>query len=172
MCGEKSGYSGLRAWVRGSPPHVRGKGWQERSTTANRRITPAYAGKRPSASAPVWGRRDHPRMCGEKPALAAMVSYLVGSPPHMRGKGLVGAHDGRSPGITPAYAGKRDRRPRPCALRQDHPRICGEKRSPSPALCTPSGSPPRMRGKRCGDKVKHCFHGITPAHAGKSSDSQ
>ena len=34
--------------------------------------------------------------------------------------------------------------------------------------CAMLGSPPRMRGKGCRDKVKHCFHGITPAYAGKS----
>ena len=45
MCGEKRVI--LSAWTRwlGSPPHVRGKGFQERSPVAAARITPAYAGK-------------------------------------------------------------------------------------------------------------------------------
>ena len=66
VCGEKLVFFKAPDAEAGSPPHVRGKGWQERSTTANRRITPACAGKSTSRSAPPQAQRDHPRMCGEK----------------------------------------------------------------------------------------------------------
>ena len=46
--------------------------------------------------------------------------------------------------------------------------MCGEKMMKAGSNCAMLGSPPRMRGKGCRDKVKHCFHGITPAYAGKS----
>ena len=45
--------------------------------------------------------------------------------------------------------------------------MCGEKMMKAGSNCAMLGSPPRMRGKGCRDKVKHCFHGITPAYAGK-----
>ena len=48
--------------------------------------------------------------------------------------------------------------------------MCGEKMMKAGSNCAMLGSPPRMRGKGCRDKVKHCFHGITPAYAGKSSE--
>ena len=52
-------------------------------------------------------------------------------------------------GITPAYAGKRPGRRGSAALRQDHPRLCGEKQQ-------------IIKAFRQGN-------GITPAYAGKSS---
>ena len=88
-------------------------------------------------------------MCGEKPALAAMVSYLVGSPPHVRGKeGRVRLFQ-RLGGITPAYAGKSAQK----VL----------------SFWPIRGSPPHMRGKVIVDLVLTERHRITPAYAGKSS---
>mgnify|MGYP007121774174 CR=1 FL=1 len=51
---------------------------------------------------------------------------------------------------------------------QDHPRLCGEKRSTNAKQYAFPGSPPPMRGKdRCTDR--HCSRiRITPAYAGKS----
>ena len=51
-------------------------------------ITPAYAGKSPSAATFSRGCRDHPRLCGEK----EMIRFSKNC-----------GH-----GITPAYAGKSD----------------------------------------------------------------
>ena len=70
-------------------------------------ITPAYAGKSrfPSSTAPY--RRDYPRACGEKFNLKEMSKTLLGSPPRVRGKGVVDVLVPEPFGITPAYAGKR-----------------------------------------------------------------
>ncbi len=70
--------------------------------------------------------------------------------------------------ITPAYAGKRDRRLSRKEHSQDHPRVCGEKDSDSVNGGRMSGSPPRMRGKGADGKGFAFFKGITPAYAGKS----
>ena len=53
-------------WPEGSPPRVRGKGAGEPLRLLVGGITPACAGKSPSAGnrQRVW--RDHPRVCGEK----------------------------------------------------------------------------------------------------------
>ena len=69
-------------------------------------ITLAYAGKSRVAALRLTLHRDHPRVCGEKPAVAVLFSKTMGSPPRVRGKGAhkpVRLLDG---GITPAYAGK------------------------------------------------------------------
>ena len=70
--------------------------------------------------------------------------------------------------ITPAYAGKRQAVYHRCRTAEDHPRLCGEKKMPSPSCATEVGSPPPMRGKA--DVVLNRIDriGITPAYAGKS----
>ena len=50
-------------------------------------------------------------------------------------------------GITPAYAGKSCAAARSGRVRQDHPRICGEKSTTRPETASFIGSPPHMRGK-------------------------
>ena len=52
---------------------------------------------------------------------------------------------------------------------EDHPRLCGEKDTPSWRNTSILGSPPPMRGK---EKISHRTlgsTGITPAYAGKRS---
>ncbi len=46
LCGEKRMIDRSVSWVRGSPPPMRGKDHGYILTDLNRRITPAYAGKR------------------------------------------------------------------------------------------------------------------------------
>ena len=53
-------------------------------------------------------------------------------------------------GITPAYAGKRQRRNICTYIRQDHPRLCGEKTITGMGDFNDKGSPPPMRGKVLG----------------------
>ena len=72
-------------------------------------ITPAYAGKSLTASSGNTGRKDHPRVCGEKFRAYAMIWQEWGSPPHMRGKDASRTDVYVLAGITPAYAGKRGR---------------------------------------------------------------
>ena len=67
----------------------------------------------------------------------------------MRGKADVVLNRIDRIGITPAYAGKRVIRSSFHKLFQDHPRLCGEKRSSSLKNNKIGGSPPPMRGKGC-----------------------
>ena len=87
VCGEKVTLVRLSASVQGSPPRMRGK--EERLCAGEGKggITPAYAGKRRSASPDSWNWRDHPRVCGEKYQSPPTVQTTPGSPPRMRGKG-------------------------------------------------------------------------------------
>ena len=51
---------------------------------------------------------------------------------------------------------------------RDHPRLCGEKKTPPTAIRHSLGSPPPMRGKASVRLHTILSGGITPAYAGKS----
>ena len=111
LCGEKISTVSGKMGVTGSPPPMRGKGHFCPSSFSSSRITPAYAGKRPKDGTAKKADWDHPRLCGEKLKQMFLDQINTGSPPPMRGKvGFI--HDrGSRDRITPAYAGKRCRRP-------------------------------------------------------------
>ena len=106
-CGEKYATSRPAAISRGSPPHMQGKVRRQRMPARARRITPACAGKRGTWSGGGCRPRDHPRTCGEKTSFRWVTSAIIGSPPHVRGKEVLGLVVGAVLGITPAHAGKR-----------------------------------------------------------------
>ena len=145
----------VQAVSAGSPPRMRGKGVHGVLQELCCGITPAYAGKslfsglyiRINGDHPrVCGEKlldrywigtglsdtkDHPRVCGEKRSSLAHGRYRMGSPPRMRGKVLSGLATWLPIGITPAYAGKRRKRPEHAVKPWDHPRVCGEKAFPA-----------------------------------------
>ena len=167
VCGEKLCPNGFRVLVPGSPPRMRGKVIAVHSCWMVLGITPAYAGKRKHKFVVWCSSWDHPRVCGEKKADREAVAMALGSPPRMRGKALHTGQNHLSPGITPAYAGKRLARIR-CRRRfWDHPRVCGEKWSFGNRSGIQKGSPPRMRGKETSLWRCEMKDGITPAYAGK-----
>ena len=86
MCGEKESARPARPAAWGSPPHVRGKECINGAGKLPIGITPACAGKSPWALRRPGGRRDHPRMCGEKSMKSTLRKVALGSPPRMRGK--------------------------------------------------------------------------------------
>ena len=109
LCGEKPTAALIAYSVIGSPPPMRGKvcNWVEIPVDFG--ITPAYAGKRLSSARYMRYRQDHPRLCGEKSGTWKCMPFVTGSPPPMRGKGRGGRLHIQGRGITPAYAGKRQR---------------------------------------------------------------
>ena len=132
------------------------------------RITPAYAGKRWTASKKETSRWDHPRICGEKLKRLCQSDGAVGSPPHMRGKEIGAAPPLSGIGITPAYAGKSRLDDLIHIDCEDHPRICGEKCRLLWEHFENMGSPPHMRGKGLSQISRKSPLRITPAYAGKS----
>ena len=151
----------------GSPPRMRGKGRSSILSSTCTGITPAYAGKRYDFYSICYRRWDHPRVCGEKSSPILDCKSPVGSPPRMRGKGIVPEIQRTGCGITPAYAGKRCPRDRGAGQNQDYPRVCGEKEIAAGRDVAYWGSPPRVRGKD-GCRIDVDFGiGITPACAGK-----
>ena len=90
----------------------------------------------------------------------------------MRGKDTLCAHTCQITGITPAHAGKRAPKGQMNTFGGDHPRACGEKFTFLRSVSITLGSPPRMRGKDVGGRVRIFGEGITPAYAGKSRTLQ
>ena len=151
-------------------------------------ITPAYAGKSCAEQARRFHLRDHPpRMrgkgasgivcdfvhgitptcAGKSPAIMVCSLEYWGSPPRVWGKVQPERDVQDAARITPAYAGKSHWESLRRSPPEDHPRVCGEKRSAFPVLPCGWGSPPRMRGK-AGFPVRCREHSrITPAYAGK-----
>ena len=86
----------------------------------------------------------------------------------MRGKVTGAGIRAKVDGITPAHAGKSATNGTETLLFKDHPRACGEKRTPVNIRYCFVGSPPRMRGKVVQAEHSPFDTGITPAHAGKS----
>ena len=127
---------------------MRGKGSSRCTPIALARITPAYAGKSKLAKF-----EDETGM---------------GSPPRMRGKGNTDVQERTTDRITPAYAGKSLCNIPEGLFREDHPRVCGEKRADVTGHSLVKGSPPRMRGKGGALSSAASFPRITPAYAGKS----
>ena len=86
----------------------------------------------------------------------------------MRGKRAKSNSYNLHDGITPADAGKTNINGVIELDEEDHPRGCGENLDSYGAWELPIGSPPRMRGKRKRRPQRSCWHGITPADAGKT----
>ncbi len=147
---------------------MRGKAKHTHAFQFRHRITPACAGKRLCLTCVLAILWDHPRMCGEK-WLARFKPFATrGSPPHVRGKGVVHILVPEPLGITPAYAGKRMHQWCRKIANWDHPRMCGEKPLGLAPAGWPSGSPPHVRGKVDEEHIAEGRIRITPAYAGKS----
>ena len=107
LCGEKHMVPKRSTPIWGSPPPMRGKAQSRPVICTLFRITPAYAGKSLEGADEQEGKKDHPRLCGEKHSIYSLFKPYLGSPPPMRGKA--------------------NRRERKLTLLEDHPRLCGEK---------------------------------------------
>ena len=165
--GEKDGFSNLTKKQQGSPPRGRGKVSSRAAIVDSMGITPAWAGKRWVWCWPPPPLGDHPRVGGEKVMCNSRDVARLGSPPRGRGKVCIIGAAFVVGGITPAWAGKRDKPALILRVVKDHPRVGGEKSHAAPVVRTGVGSPPRGRGK-----VFVCFLvtrslRITPAWAGK-----
>ena len=147
---------------------MRGKGYAHVARDKLLRITPAHAGKSSVPRVAVGFKRDHPRPCGEKASQALRFERYGGSPPPMRGKVRSLLFPAPGAGITPAHAGKSKIKKLAVQNKRDHPRPCGEKWDDTTIVVGEPGSPPSMRGKESASFTIPAYHGITPAHAGKS----
>ena len=82
----------------------------------------------------------------------------------MRGKEIRHLIEVRFVGITPACAGKSTITAISRALKEDHPRMCGEKNAIHCKWLRCKGSPPHMRGKDPVLYLRQCLQ-VRPDHA-------
>ena len=117
----------------GSPPRARGKEDNELEVFDDLGITPACAGKSIHHVTKPAHHGDHPRVRGEKGTTSTSQQRMIGSPPRARGKVKgQGRHDNHD-GITPACAGKSGYIQTNKPVSRDHPRVRGEKSTPTPS---------------------------------------
>ena len=147
LCGEKLPTLKPEKSRLGSPPPMRGKVVVFISLPVYKRITPAYAGKSVHVIFCTFLHWDHPRLCGEKSPTATTGKYQAGSPPPMRGKVHLLKYPHNNYGITPAYAGKSNKKRYTSWIAQDHPRLCGEKGYFAGYYTSASGITPAYAGK-------------------------
>ena len=131
-------------------------------------IIPAHAGntmcRRPIGTC----RGDHPRACGEHPAVIAALNVEAGSSPRMRGTPPDLCQHGRVHRIIPAHAGNTAASSVLVVFSMDHPRACGEHSFCAITVSPIRGSSPRMRGTLSPRNGVLVFAGIIPAHAGNT----
>ena len=151
-CGENIRWSHPERLRDGSPPQVRGKQDQTRSSVFASRITPAGAGKTYTLINCGFASEDHPRRCGENSIQLCCMGIQLW--------------------ITPAGAGKTNWLTGISILNQDHPRRCGENRLCDRLSGAAGGSPPQVRGKRVPTGAAMPLPRITPAGAGKTQFRQ
>ena len=85
-CGEKVKQDVFYEIYPGSPPRVRGKGFNGAADDGYNGITPARAGKSLFPGQRYKLLQDHPRACGEKKVPPPFPVAVMGSPPRVRGK--------------------------------------------------------------------------------------
>ena len=129
VCGEKVQMSSEMKISQGSPPRVRGEGIEPHFLYRLHGITPACAGRSDRGDRRADRCQDHPRVCGEKPYPSGFSPQSKGSPPRVRGEARRRCGTAAQLGITPACAGRSLSDQYWIRAKQDHPRVCGEKRS-------------------------------------------
>ena len=148
MCGENTFPFSSCIEMLGSSPRVRGKLSEVLHAIRRVRLIPACAGKTSAAPPWPWTSTAHPRVCGENLTMGDTAADSFGSSPRVRGKLASGLTRLRIPRLIPACAGKTQTRHACSTPRAAHPRVCGENVVFSFLGSPPTGSSPRVLGKR------------------------
>ncbi len=125
-CGEHDGRVKPYVNVWGPSPRVRGARARAVHPLGWRGTIPARAGSTRRRTRPRLGRRDHPRACGEHPALRKTIGHALGPSPRVRGARPGHQAHHRRRGTIPARAGSTALRVHDPPTCRDHPRACGE----------------------------------------------
>ena len=168
-CGGSVGLHPVRQHGAGTSPRVRGKLFVAPAGGVCRGYIPARAGEAQGHGVLPPTARVHPRACGGSELGYRPGSEQGGTSPRVRGK-PVGLHPVRQPrGYIPARAGEALDVERPADQASVHPRACGGS-PPRPRFrSSPSGTSPRVRGKRCTTKSSSVWERYIPARAGEAA---
>ena len=152
----------------GSSPRVRGKPLGLTDSNANNRIIPARAGQTRILPRLNITPSDHPRACGANETYCPLWMITQGSSPRVRGKHCRSVPARCRIRIIPARAGQTTMRRHCPPSTPDHPRACGANPPTGTQAKTPTGSSPRVRGKRGELPVHRTLLRIIPARAGQT----
>ncbi len=189
-CGEQFSTGSIGTTDRGPSPRVRGAVEDLSEFGGLVGTIPAGAGSRRLGMVTGTAFGDHPRGCGEQPALVRFLAYPRWTIPagagssrttaaalrdhrdHPRGCGEQGS-SGRvavvEPGPSPRVRGAAARRPPRSPVCWDHPRGCGEQQGGVLAVLVAVGPSPRVRGAdEFANRGVQGF-GTIPAGAGSST---
>ena len=170
--GENSARATSCSTMMGSSPLTRGKRRFGIRGGGAGGLIPAHAGKTCRAGTTLVWNQAHPRSRGENVGGPFAVFGVPGSSPLTRGKPPIFRGTRPVGRLIPAHAGKtRDSRAYP-ALPPAHPRSRGENEDRKGEARAIEGSSPLTRGKLGVRYSVHRIHGLIPAHAGKTDDTQ
>ena len=130
-----------------TPPLTRGRPPRQGEDHHGLGNTPAYAGKTQQRDRARRRRSKHPRLRGEDVLFAIQKQRDLETPPLTRGRQCSRGRRVRTPGNTPAYAGKTTARPSARGAPEKHPRLRGEDRTTRLRRRGVSGNTPAYAGK-------------------------
>ena len=168
VCGERSGVGVDLTYSAGSSPRMRGTPGCSNPSTTGERFIPAYAGNAAGRSKFDMNFTVHPRVCGERGGTSRSGVGPSGSSPRMRGTHVEDEVAGELRRFIPAYAGNARARAAAVLVAAVHPRVCGERTSPSCRCSRSGGSSPRMRGTLIFATVTGSIRRFIPAYAGNA----
>ena len=152
----------------GSSPLTRGKRHRRDAPSLVCWLIPAHAGKTQRRTRCSSTSRAHPRSRGENPGARPLRDQHGGSSPLTRGKRILARHAEGRVRLIPAHAGKTRDKKECQPADWAHPRSRGENSAPPTPAPSPVGSSPLTRGKPDAGHGLVVFHGLIPAHAGKT----
>ncbi len=136
------------------------------------RFIPAWAGNAPASGASSRAPSVHPRVGGERVVKKTRGGPHSGSSPRGRGTRGDEACAWRGVRFIPAWAGNATTPgPRPPSATV-HPRVGGERTTPSTTAAALTGSSPRGRGTRCGEVQGAAVRRFIPAWAGNAQTTR
>ena len=130
-----------------------------------RGITSACAEQTSASMCPATASWDHLRMCGADKGFLGKLSGEQGSPPRVRSRHLNRPLFSPIVGITSACAEQTTMRWRAPLPARDHLRVCGADIDLVIGVFGALGSPPRVRSRHLGKRLRSGCHGITSACA-------
>ena len=168
VCGERPAPYAIRKFMVGSSPRVRGTPDRHIVNGPQLRFIPACAGNAFSSWLIRKSLAVHPRVCGERGFAGHDFPSVAGSSPRVRGTLAHPLAVGSVLRFIPACAGNALATSSAGADAAVHPRVCGERGTLPAFAATPTGSSPRVRGTRRGDRRPRRQNRFIPACAGNA----
>ena len=146
MCGERSSSASSAARRSGSSPRVWGTPGQQHGVPSFHRFIPACVGNARKPRSARFAKPVHPRVCGERRAIARFGAYRFGSSPRVWGTHPHGCFHVAAFRFIPACVGNAASVSAVFCALTVHPRVCGERLNSGSTIVSKSGSSPRVWG--------------------------